>query len=446
MKFEAVRARWQRRELNQMEAAEILGVTERTFRRWHERYEEDGLEGLLDRRLGKPSPRRVPEAWEDRIEQLYQERYADFSARHFWEHLVKDHHFPFSYSWAKSFLHRRQLIALKPRKGRHRQRRPRRPMIGMMLHQDGSRHRWLGEQQASQDLIVTMDDADNRIYSAFLVEEEGTMSSLQALREVIAEHGLFCALYTDRGSHYFETPEAGGKVSKERPTQVGRALAQLGIEHIAAYSPEARGRSERMFATLQDRLPKELRLAGISTIAAANRFIAQVYLPAHNARFAIQPEAAGSAFVADRAGAWRDILCVQEERVVGNDNTVRFDGLHLQLPPSPLRAHFVRAKVRVHRYPDDTLAVFHGPRCLARYGHDGQLPEPAKLHGAQAALAPESPVDMWTIRGSRTGCASPVSPKGTRGNARLRPHDHSANRRKANEKSGQFTCHQHRTS
>jgi transposase len=431
MKFETVWGRWQRRELNQMEAAEILGVTERTFRRWHERYEEDGLEGLQDRRLGKPSPQRVPEAWGDRVEQLYRERYAGFNARHFWEHLVKDHSFPFSYSWAKSFLHRRQLIALKPKKGPHRQRRPRRPMIGMMLHQDGSRHRWLGEQQAALDLIVTMDDADNRIYSAFLVDEEGTMSSLRALREVTGEHGLFCALYTDRGSHYFETPEAGGKVSKERLTQVGRALAQLGIEHIAAYSPEARGRSERMFGTLQDRLPKELRLAGITTMAAANRFIAEAYLPAHNARFMVRPEAAGSAFVPDRAGAWRDILCVQEERIVSNDNTVRFEGLRLQLPPSPLRPHFVRAKVRVHRYPDDTLAVFHGPRCLARYGSAKQLLEPSQLDGAQAASAPDSPVDMWTIRVPRTGCASPVSPKGTRGNARLRPHDHRASRRKA---------------
>jgi hypothetical protein len=296
-----------------------------------------------------------------------------------------------------------------------------------MVHQDGSRHRWLGQHQAALDLIVTMDDADNRIYSAFLVEEEGTMSSLRALREVIGAHGLFCALYTDRASHYFETPEAGGKVSKERLTQVGRALAQLGIEHIAAYSPEARGRSERMFATLQDRLPKELRLAAITTPAAANRFIAQVYLPAHNARFAVQPEAAGSAFVPDRAGAWRDIVCVQEERIVGNDNTVRFDGLRLQLPPSPLRAHFVRARVRVHRYPDLTLAVFHGPRCLARYDAAGQLLEPTETLGAQAASATDSPVDMWTIRVPRTGCASPVSPKGTRGNARLRPHDHRPN-------------------
>ena len=373
MKFATVRGRWRGDELSQLDAAEILGVTERTFRRWCRRYEEEGADGLLDRRLGKPSAKRVPQEWADRAEQLYRERYDGFTAKHFHEHLVKDHNFPFSYSWAKTFLHRRQLVAIAPRKGVHRKKRPRRPLIGMLLHQDGSRHRWTPGQDCDHDLIVTMDDATSCIYAARLVEEEGTMSSFLGLREVIAKHGLFCALYTDRGSHYFETPVAGGKVDKDNPTQVGRALAQLAIQHIPAYSPEARGRSERMFGTLQDRLPKELRLAGITTLEAANRFIAEVYLPAHNARFAVKPTQPGSAFVPDPAGIWRNSLCVQEERVVGNDNTVRYHRLTLQLPQSPLRPHFVKATVRVHHYPDETLAIFHGPRCLARYASDGHL-------------------------------------------------------------------------
>jgi transposase len=382
MKFATLVGRWQREELSQVEAAEILGVTERTFRRWYQRHEEEGLAGLADRRLGKPSAKRVPEEWALRVEQLYRERYAGFTARHFHEHLVKDHHFPFSYSWAKSFLHRRQLLPLAARKGAHRTKRPRRPLVGMMLHQDGSSHRWIPTLEAAFDLIVTMDDASSRIYSAFLVEEEGTMSSFAGLRAVIDQHGLFCALYTERGSHYFETPTAGGKVDKDNLTQVGRALAQLGIEHIPAYSPEARGRSERMFGTLQDRLPKELRLAAITTLEAANRFIAETYLPAHNARFAVEPEHPGSAFVPDAAGAWRDILCVQEDRIVGNDNTVRYHRLVLQLPASKLRPHFVKARVRVHHYPDDTLAVFHGPRCLARYAGDGHLIDHAQVRAA----------------------------------------------------------------
>jgi len=241
-------------------------------------------------------------------------------------------------------------------------------MAGMMLHQDGSSHEWVPGRR--WDLIVTLDDATSDVYSGFFVEEEGTMSTLRALSEVIAERGLFCSLYTDRGSHYWHTPEAGGRVDKDNPTQVGRALAQLGIELIAAYSPEARGRSERLFGTLQKRLPQELRLAGITTMDEANHFLKRVFWPAHNACFARPAEAASSAFVAF-AGKLDDILCVQEERVVAGDNTVRYKGLVLQIPADRHRHHYVKARVRVHEYPDGTLAVFHGPRCLARYRADG---------------------------------------------------------------------------
>jgi hypothetical protein len=332
--------------------------------------------------LGKASPRRVPEDWVHRVAQLYRDLYQDFSAKHFHEHLVEEYNFPWSYSWTKSFLHQHQLLPVAPSKGAHRKKRPRRPLPGMLLHQDGSTHQWIPAIDSRFDLIVTMDDATSEIYSAFLVEQEGTMSSFVAVREVVAKHGLFCALYTDRGSHYFLTPEAGGRIDEDAPTQVNRALAQLGIEHIAAYSPEARGRSERMFGTLQDRLPKELRLAGITTLAAANRFIAEVYLPQHNARFAVPALQPGTAFVPADRSAWHDVLCVQDERVVANDNTVRYGKLFLQLPQSPLRAHFVKVRVRVHRYPDDTLAIFHGPRRLARYSADGQLLDDAQVQAA----------------------------------------------------------------
>ena len=382
MKFESVLDRWRRRELTQEEAAEVLGMSDRTFRRWRERYEEAGLAGLHDRRLGKASAKRVPVDEALRVEELYRERYEGFTAKHFHEHLVADHGFRWGYTWTKTFLHAQRLLEPAPRRGAHRKKRPRRPMRGMLLHQDGSRHAWLPGREEQLDLIVTMDDATSEIYSAFLVEEEGTMSSFQGLGEVIAAHGLFCALYTDRGTHYFHTPEAGEPVDKSQLTQVGRALVQLDIEHIAAYSPEARGRSERMFGTLQDRLPKELRLAGIDTLQAANRFIREVYLPSHNARFAVKPELAGSQFVRDHGRPVADTLCVQEERVVGNDNTVRYRGLSLQLPPSPLRPHFVRVKVRVHDYPDGTLAVFHGPRRLARYTARGTLIDDAQLRAA----------------------------------------------------------------
>ena len=227
-------------------------------------------------------------------------------------------------------------------------------------------------------MIVTLDDATSEVYSVFFVPEEGTMSTVRALGEVIGGRGLFCSFYTDRGSHYWHTPKAGGKVDKDNPTQVGRALAQLGIEPIAAYSPEARGRSERMFGTLQQRLPQALRLAGITTMDEANRFLVETFWPAHNARFAVSAEDAGSAFV-PFAGDLADILCIQDDRVVGNDNTVRYKGLTLQIPADRHRYHYAKATVRVHEYPDASLAVLHGLRCLARFDANGsEIANPAR--------------------------------------------------------------------
>jgi hypothetical protein len=348
-------------------------MSERTFRRWRDRYDGEGAAGLLDRRLGKASAKRVPVDQVEQVLRLYRERYRGFTAQHFHEKLRQHHGFRLGYTWTKLRLQAAGLISKAPRRGAHRKKRPRRPLRGMLLHQDGSPHRWLPALDAVLDLIVTLDDATSEIYSAFLVDQESTMSSFRALAEVIGAHGLPCALYTDRASHYVHTPKAGARVARDQLTQIGRALAQLGIEHIPAYSPEARGRSERAFGTLQDRLPKELALAGITTLEAANRFLREVYLAEHNARFAVAPEQAETAFVTDLAGAHHDILCVQEERVVGHDNTVRYRGLVLQIPPGPLRPHFVKARVRVHDYPDDTLAIFHGPRRLARYRADGTL-------------------------------------------------------------------------
>jgi len=371
-KFVDVLSRWEVGELSMMEAGEILGCSERQFRRYRDRYEEEGLAGLADKRLGKASAKRVPVdevAW---MLSEYRTHYLGWNVKHFHEHLQKRHGFSWGYTWTKTELHGAGLVERAKRRGAHRRKRPRKPCEGMLLHQDGSRFAWLSGQ-GELDLIVTMDDATSTSYSAFLVEEEGTMSSFRGLSETFAAKGLPSSLYTDRGSHYFTTPKAGGPVDKEHLTQVGRALDRLGIEHIPAYSPEARGRSERMFGTLQDRLPKELKLAGITDIEAANRFIREVYLPEHNARFARPPEIAESAFVAADAGQLAEILCIEVERVVARDNTVAYDGLRLQLPASPLRAHYVKARVKLRHYPDGTLAVFHGPRCLARYDAEGRI-------------------------------------------------------------------------
>ena len=306
---------------------------------------------------------------------------------HFHEHLVRDHGFRWGYTWVKTQLHTAGVVERARRRGAHRRKRERKPCEGMMLHQDGSRAAWL-TGEAPLDLIVTMDDATGTIYSAFLVEEEGTASTLRGLLEVFTQHGLPSSLYTDRGSHYFLTPTADGPVDKERLTQVGRALKHLGIEHIPAYSPEARGRSERMFGTLQDRLIKELAKAGITEIEVANRWIAEVYLPAHNARFVKPAALPESAFVLADAALLAETLCVQEERVVARDNTVSFGGLKLQLPESPLRPHFVKARVRIHHYPDGALAVFHGPRPLARYDAAGT---PMAIVPTRQSMTPCSP-------------------------------------------------------
>lgn len=373
MRFEELYERRDRREITMAEAAEMLGITERTFRRWKDRYETEGTEGLQDRRIGQPSARAVPVDEALRMVTWYETRYTGWTVKHFHERWQQEHGGTRSYTWTKKTLQAAGQVARAPRRGVHRKKRPRKPLPGMMLHQDGSTHEWVPGCQ--WDLIVTMDDATTEIASAFFVEEEGTMSSFQGLRDVMETKGLFSSLYTDRGSHYWLTEEAGGKVDKTRLTQVHRALQQLGITLIPAYSPEARGRSERIFRTLQDRLPKELALAGITEMAAANRYLAERFLPAYNRRFAVSAPEAGTAFVPWIGTNLAEILCVQEERVVAKDNTVRYQGLSLQIPQDPHRFHYVKVTVRVHAYPDRTLAVFHGPRCLARYHADGRLIE-----------------------------------------------------------------------
>ena len=373
IRFEEALERYRKRRLTGEEAGELLGMSGRNFRRLCVRYDEDGVDGLRDLRLGKPSPRRAPAAELTRMQVLYQERYRDFTVKHFHEHLVERHHYKLGYTVTRLALQAAGLVAKAPARGKHRTKRERRPLPGMLLFQDGSTHRWLAGLDQDLDLIVTLDDATGAIYSAFLVAQEGTMSSFLGLGETIAAHGLFSAFYTDRGGHYFHTPKAGGPVDKSKLTQVGRALKQLGITHIPSYSPEARGRMERVFGTLQGRLPPELRLAGIKTLAAANRFLKERFVPDYNARFAVPAAKPASAFLPYVGRPLEDVLCVQEDRQVGRDNCVAWKRLSLQIPPQPHRHHYVKATVRVHEYPDGRLAIFDGPRCLARFDHKGQL-------------------------------------------------------------------------
>jgi hypothetical protein len=370
-RFQEAFEQYEKRRLSSEEAGELLGMSGRNFRRLCVRYEEDGIEGLRDRRIGKVSPRRAPARELDRMQALYRERYSDFTVKHFHEQLVKRHHYKLCYTVTKASLQAAGLVAKAKRRGAHRKKRERRPLPGMLLFQDGSTHRWIAGLGRDLDLVVTLDDATSAICSALLVEQEGTMSSFLGLAETITRHGLFGALYTDRGGHYFITPKDARKVDKTQLTQVGRALSQLGITHIPSYSPQGRGRMERVFGTLQKRLPQELRLARIKTVAAANRYLKERFVPDHNARFAVPAAEPGSAFVPYAGRPLEDVLCVQEDRVVGADNCVSFNRRSLQIPQQAHRRHYVRATVRVHQYPDGSLAIFDGPRCLARFDPKG---------------------------------------------------------------------------
>ncbi|MCX8126231.1 MAG: ISNCY family transposase [Dehalococcoidia bacterium] len=370
MRFEEVYGNWRKRRLTQEEAALILGVSERTFRRYIDRYEEDGLEGLVDKRITQISHRRAPVDEVMALLELYKSRHQGWNACHFHDWYVRQGG-KRSYTWVKNRLQEAKLIPQARRKGTHRKRREPSALPGMMIHQDASRHEWVPGQE--WDLVSTMDDATNEHYSLFFCAEEGTRSSFQGVKETIEKRGLFCSFYSDRGSHYWHTPEAGGKVDKSNPTQFGRAMAHLGITMIPAYSPEARGRSERAFATHQERLVKELAMMGITTMEEANRYIRETYLPAFNRKFAHPAREEGSAFMAYIGPDLDDILCEQYDRTVQHDNCVRFENLVLQIPKDEYRCNYIKAKVRVHRYLDGSLAIFHGPRKLASYDTKGKI-------------------------------------------------------------------------
>ena len=373
MRFEDLLGRHERGELGQEAAAEMLGISDRTFRRWRDRLHDEGAGGLADRRLG-PSGRRAAQAEIERMLRLYRSHYGEFAVKHFHEQLVKRHGYKLGYTVTKVHLHRSGLVRPATKRSAHRKKRPRRPMVGMMLHQDASPHAWLPGDGRKYDLVVTLDDATSAIYSAFLVDEEGTASTFRGLGEVVARHGLFCSFYTDRGCHYFRTPEAGGKVSRTVLTQVGRALAQLGIEHIAAYSPQARGRSEpdcpRSWPW-RGSPPWRPPTAGSPRSISPSTTQLSPWRPSSRARVSWPiPPACGA-----RSSASRRL------RIVGADNTIKYRNLRLQLPPSRLRSHFVKASVRVHEYPDGAIAVFWGPHRLADHGLDGAIQD----HRAQAA-------------------------------------------------------------
>jgi transposase len=365
------------------EAAEIVGISDRTMRRWRERYQEHGYDGLYDHRKGQPSPKRIPVEQLERVLQLYREKYFDFNVRHFHEKLVEEHGIELSYTWVKLALQGAGLVSKRRRRGTHRRRRPRRALPGMLLHIDASKHAWFQDERY-YDLITILDDATSEIYYAQLVEEEGTRTLLPAVREVVEKQGVFCALYSDRASHFFVTPKAGGKVDPNRLTQLGRALNELGIKMIPAYSPQARGRMERSYRTWQGRLPQELRIRGIATTEAANSFLRDEYVREFNRRFTVMAAQRGSAFVRTRRKNLDWVFALQYERTVNQDNTVALDNRILQIEKSRWRNTLAGCTVTVYEFLDGAIALRYGPHEVARFAPE-QLPQrlPKKRMRAQ---------------------------------------------------------------
>jgi len=383
MKLQDVILKAMAKKLSWIEAAEIAGMSVRNMQRKRQAYNEYGYTGLFDQRRGKRSIHRIGMATAEKVLALYQERYFDFNVRHFHEKLGKEHGIELSYSWVKQALQGAGLVARGRKRGAHRKRRPRRPLPGMLLHIDGSKHRWFQDDRY-YDLIVILDDASSEIYYAQLVEEEATVTVMAGLKEVIQRKGVFCALYSDRGSHFWLTPKVGGRVDTHRLTQVGRALRELGVQMIPAYSPQARGRSERNFGTWQGRLPQELRLRGMATLEAANTFLREHYVAEFNRRFQVQSAERGSAFVT-RTGRDLDLIfSLQFERTVNRDNTVNFQNLGLQIEPVRWRASLAGCTVMVHQHLDGTLSMTHGPHRLGHYSAQGVAIRPTKMAAPRA--------------------------------------------------------------
>ena len=387
MKVQDVMLQAMAKKITWWQAAEILGISDRHMRRWRERYEEEGYNGLFDRRCGKPSSRRVAVATVEKVFALYREQYFDLNVRHFHEKLQAEHGIELSYTWVKLALQGAGLVARERKRGVHRKRRERRPLPGMLLHIDGSRHQWFQDERW-YDLIVILDDATSEIYYAQLVEEESTLTVMAAVKQVIERKGVFCALYSDRGSHFWLTPKVGGKVDYHRRTQVGRALHQVGVQMIPAYSPQARGRSERNFGTWQGRLPQELRLRKLRTLEAANQFLREHYVAEFNGRFQVAPAQRGNAFQPCRSRDLERIFSLQFERTVNRDNTVSFQNLSLQIERVQWRATLAGCTVTAHQHLDGTLSLSYGPHCLGRYLPDGSQLQPSTKMSRGRGTAP----------------------------------------------------------
>ena len=390
MKIKEVITRAMSGSINWIQAAEILGMSDRQLRRWRKRWGKHGYDGLFDRRAQLPSPKRVPLADVEKVLGLYREKYFDFNVKHFVEKLREEHQIQLSYTWIKTALQTAGLVQRYRKRGAHHKKRERKPLPGMMLHVDGSRHRWVPGLDQYQDLIVIFDDATSEMYYARLVDEESTETVMAGLKQVIAERGVFYSLYSDRGSHFVYTPKAGGAPDRMVKTQIVRALEQMGSKLIAAMSPEARGRCERVFGTWQGRLPQELRLRNITTVEDANAYLPEWIAKEHNQKFTVSAKELGTAFVAYVGTDLDKIWSNQQERTVNNDNTVSYEKLSLQIPQQTFRFSLAKCQVLVCRHLDSTISLYYGLHQLGRYDRHGQHLLAPNLKTGQATARPAS--------------------------------------------------------
>jgi transposase len=422
LKVQEVIAKAVARKLTWWEAAEIVGVTDRTMRRWRARIEEGGYTSLYDRRK-HPSPKRIPLEQAQEVLKLFQEKYSDFNVRHFHEKLASEHGIELSYTWVKKALQLAGLVKTTKR-GKHRKRRARRPIPGMMLHIDGSKHQWIPGQW--HDLIVVLDDATNEIYYAQLVAEESTLTVMAALRAVVETKGWFSSVYSDRASHFFKTPKAGQPVDTRDVTQVGRAMRDLGIRMIPAYSPQARGRGERSFGTWQGRLPQELRLRGIQTIEEANRFLRETYIAEFNRKFTVAAAESGTAFMPIHHQDLNRVFAIQHERTVAKDNTIQFSNHVWQLEKTPLRVTFAGCQVLVYQHLDGTFSIGYGPHTLARFNGSGE------------AIETSTPRRRRPVSGRASASTTPRvalrAPLGLRSSRRSSGNQERRNKKQSNDK------------
>jgi transposase len=360
-------------EIHWFRAADILGVSPRTLRRYRVGLEKHGYTGLMDRRRHTPSLKRAASEEVSRILELYRERYTGWNVSHFHETVKREHGVKLGYTFVRKALQTAGLVKKHKSRGRHRRRRERRACFGELLHIDGSRHGWLGlVPDERQTLIAIVDDATSRLLYAQLWPAESTQAVMTAVRDVVVEHGIPASIYSDRASWAFETSKAGGKVSKTHLTQFGRALERLGVEHIPSYSPQARGRSERMNGTLQGRLVNELKVAGATTLAAANKYIRRNYMATHNEKFSCAPRDVTSAFVACADADLDQIFCTESVRTVAKDNTITCGKVVLQISRQPNRRTCAGLAVTLREHLDGRWSLWRGQQLLGRYEPNGR--------------------------------------------------------------------------